>query len=79
MTVKEVEVIAPVGTSFGILSSEDGVLRIVVKPVGDADWPHGIKPNTGHNTIEPGFTRYIVIDDTHEYTQPTPTTTPAPE
>lgn len=63
MILKEVQVVAPVGTSFGTLKGENGVLTIVVKPVGTADWPHGVVPDGGHNTIEEGFTRYVVMDD----------------
>lgn len=70
MTITEVQVIAPVGTSFGLVKSDDGVLRIVVMPSGETEWPHGIVPNTGLNQIAPGCTRYCVEDDANEYTQP---------
>lgn len=63
MILKEVQVVAPVGTSFGTVKGESGVLTIVVRPPGQTEWPHGIVPDGGENTIEPGYTRYVVCDD----------------
>ncbi len=63
MILKEVQVVAPVGTRFGTVKGENGVLTIVVKPPGETEWPHGTTPDGGFNEIEPGFTRYVVMDD----------------
>jgi len=61
---REVEVIAPAGTSFGIVTQSNGVLTLATKLPGAAEWSHGVKPVTGENTIgEGGFTRYVVTYD----------------
>lgn len=70
MILKEVQVVAPVGTSFGTLKAENGVLVIVLKPPGAAEWPHGIEPDGGFNTIEEGFTRYCVCGDEEPVEEP---------
>ena len=78
MILREVQVVAPVGTSFGQVRGENGVLTIVIKPAGTADWPHGVTPDCGFNTIEEGYTRYVVMDDV-ETTPPPDEKTEEPE
>ncbi len=63
MLLKEIQVVAPVGTTFGTVRGEHGVLTIVCRPPGETDWPHGVVPDGGLNVIEPGYTRYCVTDD----------------
>ena len=66
MLLKEVQVVAPVGTVFGTVRGENGVLTIVCRPPGHTDWPHGVVPDGGLNQIQPGYTRYCVTDDTED-------------
>lgn len=68
MILTEVQVVAPVGTKFGLVKSPAGVLTIVCRPPATPDWPHGIVPDSGRNEIAPGFTRYIVCDEPTEKT-----------
>lgn len=63
MILTEVQVVAPVGTKFGLLESPTGVLTIVCRPPASPDWPHGLVPERGLNEIAPGHTRYVVMDD----------------
>lgn len=63
MILKEVQVVAPVGTQFGTVKGENGILTIVCRPPGCTEWPHGIVPDGGHNEIAEGYTRYVVMDD----------------
>lgn len=56
----EVEVVADVGTEFGVLRDEMGLLTVVVRPPGQP-WPHGLVPTEGMNTIQEDFTRYVVM------------------
>lgn len=55
----EVEVVAAVGTEFGVLRDETGLLTVVVRPSGQP-WPHGLVPTEAMNTIHEGYTRYVV-------------------
>jgi hypothetical protein len=60
MPLIKVEIIAEVGTECGLVESAPGMLTIVVKAPGANDWPHGIVPTTGINTIAEGHRRYSV-------------------
>ncbi len=61
-----VEVVAEVGTTVGILSDEAGKLVVVVRPPYQP-WPHGLGAGVqAVNTIQPGFTRYVVFPDPAE-------------
>jgi hypothetical protein len=67
--MKRVEIIAEVGTSFGIVRNDDFCITISVRPPGQEDWPHEIEPVSGFNTIREGFTRYAVMEDDDETIQ----------
>ena len=57
-----VEVVAEVGTEFGIIEdSELGLLTLITRREGE-DWPHGMKPEAGMNKIEEGRRVYVVIN-----------------
>ena len=57
-----VEVIAPVGTQFGIIMDEHGTLTIAMRPNVGEDWPHGAIPEIGTTILE-GHQAYQVLSD----------------
>lgn len=60
-----VECVAKEHTEFGVIEdSVDGVLTIIVRRQGE-QWPHGMKPECGVNTIVPGARVYCVVSDDH--------------
>lgn len=57
---REVQIIAPVGSQFGLISKEnDPVVVILCRRKGE-EWPHGFEPRGGLNEIIEGCDRYIV-------------------
>jgi hypothetical protein len=56
--VTEAVMVADVGTSFGIVAREKGVVTYAIRRPGEEAWPHGVEPTTGKNTILEGYTRY---------------------
>jgi len=57
----KVKVFAPVGYKFGIVHNESGVLELVLKAPGDADWAHSVHPFCGENEIAEGNRSYVVM------------------
>lgn len=57
----KVKVFAPVGYQFGIVHNDGGVLELVIKAPGEANWPHGLCPAGGENEILEGHRSYVVM------------------
>lgn len=62
MSWDKVKIVAQEGTEFGVIYDEKGELALVVKHPG-GEWPHKLKPTSGHNVIAEGNKAYIVVTD----------------
>ena len=62
MRWNQLEIMAPVGYTFGIVMDSMGLLAIAVKPP-NGEWPKGYEPVEGINTIKEGDICYSVLND----------------